>query len=95
MFSSNKEMEIVYFDIDDLLNDLKSQSQSFSNELTLNEVQKESLISTINAKLFTLNPKKSSLILLDNFHYFFSTNELSKLSLCILNELLTIKKRQE
>lgn len=91
-------MEIVYFDIDALLNDLKSQHPSLiSSELMFNEAQKESLVAQINAKLFGgfNGSKKSVLILIDNFHYFFTSAELSKLSLGVLNEMLAIKKKQE
>lgn len=91
-------MEIIYFDIDDFLNDFKENehlNKTCLNEATLLENQKENLIGKINEKMFNLPPNKSVLILVDNFHYFFSTNELAKLSMSILNELLTIKKKTE
>lgn len=86
--------------MDDLMNNNFKEIESNvkpGNDLTSSENNhKDVLISKLNDRISNVeNRNKSILILIDNFHHFFSTNELSKMSISVLNELLLIKKNLE
>jgi hypothetical protein len=56
---------------------------------------KNELIANIQQKLLNLSHDKSAIVLLENFHSFFSTSELSALAVEFLNELLFTRKKLE
>ncbi len=53
---------------------------------------KQELLKKINQKLLN-SPEKSVLILLDNFNYLFTSSNNFKISLEILTELFSLKKK--
>jgi hypothetical protein len=56
---------------------------------------KNELIANIQQKLLNLSNDKSAIVLLENFHSFFSTSDLSTLAVEFLNELLFTRKKLE
>ena len=56
---------------------------------------KNELIGNIQNKLLNLSNDKSAILLLENFHSFFVTDELTRLAIQFLNELLYTRKKLE
>ena len=98
--SSNKEIEIIYYDIHDIVNEKENSIMSHltphSNILARIE---NDLISDLETKLADLS-EKSAMILLDNFHHLFindsNNNEFySKLSIRIINSILKLVEKNK
>ena len=81
--SSNKDIEICYFDMED--------ETACDTNLCMIDAKQE-LLKKINQKLINAN-EKSVLILLDNFNYLFTSSDNFKVSLEILSELFSLKKK--
>ena len=81
--SSNKNIEICYFDMED---------ESIYDTSVGNFDAKQELLKKINQKLLN-STEKSVLILLDNFNYLFTSSSNFKVSLEILSELFSLKKK--
>jgi hypothetical protein len=80
--------------VDSNNNQTNGNNNSAISNFNFNFIKNE-LIANIQQKLLNLSNEKSAIVLLENFHSFFSTNELSALAVEFLNELLFTRKKLE